>query len=140
TFIILKGLGLMENVTFVPRTPKRNGSEVLGKAGFYDFYAGYSTLFVADVLRYWDLPVSSVVLDPWNGSGTTTDIASKMGYTAIGYDLNPVMFIVAKAREIQITECLHLYEAKKIIIDRAKDYQGNPTYEADPLAGWFTSE
>lgn len=81
----------MENVEtpFIPSSPKRNGSEINGKAGFFDFYAGYSTSFVADVLRYWNLPGNSVILDPWNGSGTTTDIASKMGYKAIGYDLNP---------------------------------------------------
>ena len=38
-----------------------------------------------------------MILDPWNGSGTTTYAASQLGYTSRGLDLNPVMNIVARA-------------------------------------------
>lgn len=75
--------------TLYPKFTKKKWVGNKWKSRFFDFYAGYSTSFVADVLLYWNLPGNSVILDPWNGSGTTTDIASKMGYKAIGYDLNP---------------------------------------------------
>ncbi|WP_410712175.1 DNA methyltransferase [Bradyrhizobium sp. BEA-2-5] len=39
-----------------------------------------------------------VVLDPWNGSGTTTSVANGAGLTAVGIDINPAMAVVAKAR------------------------------------------
>jgi hypothetical protein len=38
------------------------------------------------------------VLDPWNGSGTTTLVASMRGIRSTGYDLNPALVIVARAR------------------------------------------
>ncbi|MDQ0340574.1 tRNA G10 N-methylase Trm11 [Caldalkalibacillus uzonensis] len=47
-----------------------------------------------------DLPWSATVMDPWNGTGTTTDVAEQMGYFAIGLDINPVMVLIAKGRRV----------------------------------------
>ncbi|WP_369804863.1 DNA methyltransferase [Pseudonocardia sp. Ae717_Ps2] len=41
---------------------------------------------------------ASVVLDPWNGSGTTTLAAASLGIQSIGIDLNPAANVVAEAR------------------------------------------
>lgn len=130
----------MGNVEFIPRTPKRNGSQRKGKAGFYDFYPGYSTGFVTDILQYWDLMRDSVILDPWNGSGTTTEVAAKLGYRAIGYDLNPVMFVVARAREISIAQCSFISEVAEKIVEQAKRYRKYPIFQTDPLDDWFVNE
>lgn len=44
------------------------------------------------------MPCTSIILDPWNGSGTTTLAASLRGISSIGIDLNPAMCVVAKSR------------------------------------------
>ncbi|MBC1345222.1 site-specific DNA-methyltransferase, partial [Listeria welshimeri] len=55
----------------------------------YKYYAGFSDQFVLDTLSYSDLH-EMTVLDPWNGSGTTSRIASQLGARKIvGLDINP---------------------------------------------------
>ena len=61
----------------------------------YRYYAGYSPSFVYDILSRW--PGHALILDPWNGSGTTTAVAAKLGLTCLGVDLNPAMIVVARA-------------------------------------------
>ena len=61
----------------------------------YRYYAGYSRSFVQDILNHW--PSHSLVLDPWNGSGSTTSVATELGLDCVGVDLNPAMVVVAKA-------------------------------------------
>ena len=61
----------------------------------YRYYAGYSRTFVRDILGLW--PKHTLVLDPWNGSGTTTTVAAELGLACVGVDLNPAMVVVAKA-------------------------------------------
>ena len=49
--------------------------------------------------KYLSVPTSSrplLVCDPWNGAGTTTQVARDLGYSAAGFDLNPVMVVVAE--------------------------------------------
>lgn len=41
------------------------------------------------------------MLDPWNGSGTTTSVATKFGIRSTGVDINPALAVVAKARLAQ---------------------------------------
>lgn len=100
------------NIMF--KSPKRADEEEK-QVGVYDYYASYSHSFVRDFLLRLNLPKNSVVLDPWNGSGSTTYIASMEGYKAIGVDLNPVMKIIsisklANRKEISlaITRCKFL--------------------------------
>nr|WP_041284714.1 DNA methyltransferase [Desulfoscipio gibsoniae] len=57
-------------------------------------------MFVKDVLDRITIQKGATVLDPWNGSGTTTLVAAERGYKAIGFDINLVMFIVAKAKAL----------------------------------------
>ncbi len=77
-------------------SPKLNSLEK--SRAFYPYYAGFSESFVSAMLDYLGVREGSTILDPWNGSGTTTCLASKRGAAAIGYDLNPVLTIVARAR------------------------------------------
>ena len=67
------------------------------KASWFNYYAGYSDAFVADVLRKLPLDTESILADPWNGAGTTTQIAHERGLACYGFDINPAMMIVAKA-------------------------------------------
>lgn len=76
-------------------------SPKLGPVGadalWYRYYAGYADAFVADVVGAMPKP-HGVVLDPWNGSGTTTSVAAANGVDAHGFDLNPAAVVIAKAR------------------------------------------
>jgi DNA modification methylase len=65
------------------------------------YYAGYSEAFAKNAILRTILPNSqAIILDPWNGSGTTTVAASKLGFRSVGIDVNPVMQFVAKSRLI----------------------------------------
>ena len=84
-------------MAFRIENPKRFVLSNKSKAGWVDYYAGYSNGFAKSILESSNLPRRAVVVDPWNGSGTTTEIASILGLKGYGFDVNPVMLIVANA-------------------------------------------
>src|SRR5690606_6190888 len=77
-------------------------------------------------------------LDPWNGSGTTTQIASQLGYRAVGYDINPVMVIVSKSKMINQASLQKLRKEVKLVVEKAKSYNvSEPEITNDPLNDWL---
>lgn len=64
---------------------------------WYRYYAGYSSAFVKYSLETL-APSARTVLDPWNGSGTTTVVAAGRRQAAFGFDVNPVTVVIARAR------------------------------------------
>lgn len=64
---------------------------------WYRYYAGYSSDFVRYTLETL-APNARSVLDPWNGSGTTTVVAAGRQQDAYGFDVNPVTVLIARAR------------------------------------------
>lgn len=44
---------------------------------------------------------AALVLDPWNGTGTTTVVAASKNIPAIGFDVNPALVVVSRARLIR---------------------------------------
>jgi DNA modification methylase len=129
-------IGNMKKVDL--RNPKRNYNLKTGRASWYDYYAGYSTQFVEDVIKYIDPTKNSIIFDPWNGSGTTTLIASKLGYKSIGFDINPVMIIVANAKKIDITSLENLKNKTESIINIAKTLRlTDIDVLNDPLNVWL---
>ena len=119
------------------RSPKRNSKSDKVKE-FYSYYAGYSDMFVEDILNYLQLEKGQIILDPWNGSGTTTYVAWKKGYQAIGFDINPVMPIVACAR--QVNDHGELKDFYKKIVKQARGYNLDCLLEKDPLKYWMKDE
>lgn len=69
---------------------------------WYRYYAGYSTEFVADMIRALDIQDGERVLDPWMGSGTTLAVVGTHNALVAGLDLNPAMAVVAKGRLIAV--------------------------------------
>ena len=117
-------------------SPKRNKRLQTGWEGFFPYYAGYPELFARELLQSAKLPHGAVVLDPWNGSGTTTYTASTLGLNSIGIDLNPVMIIVARARLLPPSEADHLRPLAAMILSHA--HSTPPTlWPDDALLGWF---
>lgn len=116
-------------------SPKRSGVR-RGWEGFFPYYAGYPLSFAERVLASARLDRNATVLDPWNGSGTTTAAAASLGLSSIGFDINPVMIAVAKARLLSRTEADSLIPLARSIIDDAQDDNSfNPS--DDQLLNWF---
>ena len=63
---------------------------------WYRYYAGYSADFVTHVLTAL-VPVASTVLDPWNGTGTTTVVAASNQRNSYGFDINPALNVVSRS-------------------------------------------
>jgi hypothetical protein len=111
--------------------PKLTSPKLRVKDDFFPFYAGFSKEFVAALID--DHSGLGLVVDPWNGSGTTTTVAAMRGSYAAGYDINPAMTVVAKANlatEADVSKAWRLC---------------NPLFRdpvaispLDPLRKWFT--
>jgi hypothetical protein len=122
-------------------SPKRNSRLQTGWEGFFPYYAGYPESFADKLIVSAGLDDGAVVLDPWNGSGTTTYAASRRGLTSIGMDLNPVMVIIARARLLQPSEADTLDPlAKQIVVQARKKRTGLVLDRKDPLLLWFGPE
>jgi DNA modification methylase len=98
---------------------KRGQSEKFGLHTWLNYYAGFSEAFVSSILKEFPLKEDSVILDPMNGSGTTTVVLQKQGYLGLGIELNPAMAIIARAKDmsIPVTEVM---ETANRAIHRAK--------------------
>lgn len=118
------------------QNPKREAHRV-GPSSWYDYYAGYSDAFVYSVLDGMKLDAGAVVLDPWNGSGTTTQIARDRGVPALGYDINPAMVIVSKARILDGSVNQSLNSVGGDIVKKADRARSRLPYDIDPLEAWL---
>lgn len=91
-------------------SPKQSGAARRNSP--FPYYAGFSESFVESCLTRVGFQRNQVVLDPWNGSGTTTSVASSLGCHAVGVDLNPALSVVARARLANVDQVL---EARRIL-------------------------
>ncbi len=124
------------------RSPKRgNGADNRSRASWFRYYAGFSAGFVEDAISQLNLEPGAKLLDPWLGAGTTSEIAIAQGYQIRGFDLNPAMLLVAKARLLATESAADL----SLLIDRvnkAYDHEGllldATEFEFDdPLEQWL---
>lgn len=132
----MDSLDIFHNPKRIPSDPFTKKS----KSSWYDYYAGYSPDFVQDVLTYLILDHNAVILDPWNGSGTTTQVAEDLGYFAVGYDINPVMVIVAKARRLDPGVFASLSSLCNDLLNKAAAYQSSLDLNDEPLEAWLTNK
>jgi SAM-dependent methyltransferase len=102
------------------------------------YYAGYSLEFAEAVLRAAALTPNAAVLDPWNGSGTTTLAAARLGFRGHGVDLNPYAVLVARAR---LVSCLDAQGVRGFV----RDVAARPRRPAlsvcskDPMREWLSA-
>lgn len=112
-----------------PRTTKlKNRDNTI-----YKYYPGFSEDFVEDIIKILKVNANGIILDPWNGSGTTTYVASKLGIPSIGLDINPVMSIIASARLFNIET--NPYNANYLL--KSSDKFRTNVEENDALCNWF---
>ncbi len=113
-------------------SPKMRGSN--GRAKWFPYYAGFSQEFASDAIDQFCPKKNGTILDPWNGSGTTTSVAAQKNIRGIGVDLNPVMAVVAKARLLNSRERSCIVPLAQAIAEM------NVTAEVTPHDGllcWF---
>jgi len=119
------------------RNPKRyadaGGAQ---EARLFPYYAGYSAAFAGSLLASLNLPRHSSILDPWNGSGVTTNTARRFGYKADGRDLNPAMVIISKAEQTDPQYVGRLLPLARRIVTEAKHLRLHPS-DNEPLAEWI---
>lgn len=127
----------MKNLIIV--NPKRQPDSKIANGGIYPFYPGFTENFARSLLQSSGIDKNATVMDPWNGSGTTTTAAAKLGIGSQGFDLNPVMVIAAKARQNVgiVREDFQRFVLK--IIKHASRVRLT-TVDRDPLTTWFRSE
>ena len=118
----------------ISRTPKLRGPSS-PQAAWYPYYAGFSEEFAKEALSSASIKCGEWVVDPWNGSGTTISTALSLGLSARGYDLNPVMVLVAKARCLEPSEYSCLRPLAAEITKQSKKTLELKPY--DPLLTWF---
>lgn len=125
--------------SLVINSPKRRVNIPTESKEFFPYYAGFPESFASAVINSAKLNPGSTVFDPWNGSGTTTSAAIKLGHHAYGIDLNPVMVIVARARNLPSASVANLETLAEETFNLAQ-----PDYSAlendDPLLQWFDFE
>lgn len=97
-------------IASVPTTSKLPSKR--SKNEFYRYYAGYPLTFAEWALRELKLPSGALVIDPWNGSGTTTAACASLKVSCQGYDINPVMVHLGRAR---VASDAHFDEAEELI-------------------------
>jgi SAM-dependent methyltransferase len=120
-------------------TPKRLAGPLTGRSSWYPFYPGFSEAFSSSVLAQVGDLTSSVVLDPWNGGGTTTATAARFGLAAIGVDLNPAMVVVARSRLLDPLDANSLRPLAKQVL-RAARADSSCDESSDPLSVLFWPE
>jgi hypothetical protein len=120
---------------FVIENPKRQPATAAARDEWFPYYAGFSSAFARKVIQSSGLGQESTVLDPWNGSGTSTAAAAISGHRAIGFDLNPVMAVVAKARLLPNLDAPSIAPLLNEIAKKATNQGLCP--DSDPLLTWF---
>jgi hypothetical protein len=125
---------MIDNLSII--NPKRRRARSKTRDDWFPYYASFSAEFAREIIRTSQLDPGSTIMDPWNGSGTTTAAASVYGYSSIGIDLNPVMAVAARARLLPRAEAPSVVPLlanieKKASMERVCNLH-------DPLLEWFT--
>jgi hypothetical protein len=73
------------------------------KHGWYEYKQGYGEELVRAIIKTENPSKKYYVLDPFAGVGTTNLVAQDLGYKSIGFDINPMAILAAKAKTIYYT-------------------------------------
>ncbi len=118
-------------------SPKRKRCGRSSWNEFFPYYAGFSEQFAKNIIESAKLERDKTIIDPWNGSGTTTYAASQLGYNSIGVDLNPVMVLIARARTLAPSEADSIEPQAKSLAQSITRHTGRAAPD-DPLLQWFS--
>lgn len=119
-------------------SPKQNGGNKKNKVDAFPYYAGFSEAFAEDAIKSLTIN-DDIVLDPWNGAGTTTSLSCRLKRRAFGIDLNPVMVHVAKARSCSLRSrryaITYLHKTIKTLTSKNSDLDQYSVDSLTPIVG-----
>lgn len=123
------------------RSPKQRLVGENSRANWFRYYAGFSVGFVEDILDRLHLPIGATLLDPWLGAGTTSQVATSKGFKIRGYDLNPAMVLVARARTLPSSAAGEIpqtmLDISRSYVRRLKRIAHGPLETDDSLQQWL---
>lgn len=103
-----------DNATY---TSLLNYSDDLNKPfqRWYRYKEGFSVELVEQLIKEYAKHKEGIILDPFSGSGSTLLAANDMGYSGIGFEVNPFSFFLSKCKLQKYT--------KEIIEQFKRDYE-----------------
>ena len=124
--------------TLLSQRPKRVPATGHGPSHWFGYYAGYSPTFVQEAIAYLNLRKADTVADPWNGSGTSTEVIREQGMIGRGFDINHAVVLVAKARLLGADiKPSHLSICNTIVASSRRLTEPGFLPE-EPLTAWFS--
>lgn len=99
-----------ENATY---TSLLNYSDDLNKPfqRWYRYKEGFSIELVEQLIREYTKHKEGIILDPFSGSGSTLLAANDMGYSGVGFEVNPFSFFLSKCKLEKYTkEIIELFK------------------------------
>ena len=78
---------------------------------WYRYKEGFSIELVEQLIREYSKHKCGVILDPFSGSGSTLLAANYMGYSGVGFEVNPFSFFLSKCKlEQYAKESIELFK------------------------------
>ncbi len=94
----LQGLTKEYHINPTNRTVKLRGNNAYTFHNLYPYKGKFYPRVVRTLINAFKLNENSLLLDPFNGSGTTTHEASLMGIKSVGVDVTPMGVILSKLK------------------------------------------
>lgn len=71
---------------------------------WYRYKEGFSVELVEQLIKEYSIHKKGLILDPFSGSGSTLLAANDMGYSGVGFEVNPFSFFLSKCKLEQYTK------------------------------------
>ena len=85
---------------------------------WYYYKEGFSPNLVEKAIEFSEIKKNDVILDPFNGSGTTTLTSALKGYKSIGIEVNPFTSFLSKSK-INNVDVSEFEEKRQYILETA---------------------
>jgi len=117
-------------------SPKKSRSKQLGIHSWHPNYASFSENFVASSIDILHVDKDDLILDPWNGGGTTSIVSNRMAKHSIGIELNPIMIIYSNAKSAFNLDSLNVI--KKFLASLSSEKWSATRDKSDSLTDWIS--
>jgi len=100
-------------------------SRNMSRHRWYYFKEGFSPLMVEEAIKTADLKKDDLIIDPFSGSGTVPLVASTLGYESIGFEVNPFMAFIARAKQSQLQAKQFVCHKEEVLNGIRKGHKSN---------------